>query len=196
MYSFIEISLTNNNHIYVNTIRLLIVTYYFCIFEHWTTLYVFRYNINLEQNKNSSRWKIQFAILSPFTLWSARWVWCRSYRLTSVHQNQKIPIDLTLKNNLIHHSIGLVDIFAFINSNNPLKLWSLCIPPSSNPPSSLIDNIFQLVGNSSILGGNNNGHRPAWDKSNNQNHRGNIIPIHSSISNDGLSILNSSVPTR
>lgn len=57
-------------------------------------------------------------------------------------QLKEIPIDPSLKNNLIHHSIDLVGIEAFINSYNPVRLWSWYISLSANPPSFLIDNNF------------------------------------------------------
>lgn len=56
-----------------------------------------------------------------------------------------IPFDPLLNNSLLHYSIDLVGIEDFINHNNPLKLWSLYIPPSSNPLDSLIEIIFSCL---------------------------------------------------
>jgi len=105
-----------------------------------------------------------------------------------------LPIDNLLKNNLLCQSIDLVGIEAFINSNNSLFLWSLYIPPSSNPSTTLLNNIFQLIGTNSILGGDVNGHHPTWDNNNSLNHRGDII--HTSFSNLNLYCLNTGAATR
>jgi hypothetical protein len=88
----------------------------------------------------------------------------------------------------------LVGIEAFINSNNYLFLWSLYIPPSSNPSTALLNSIFQLLGTNSILGGDVNGHHPTWDNNNHLNHRGDII--YTSFSNFNLYSLNSGAATR
>jgi exonuclease III len=109
-------------------------------------------------------------------------------------QIKEIPITIPLKNHLSCHSIDLVGIEAFINSNRSLILWSLYIPPSSNPSMSLLNYIFQLIGPNSILGGDVNGHHPLWDNNNCHNHRGDCI--HASLSNLNLCCLNSGAPTR
>ena len=114
----------------------------------------------------------------------------------AAHQSihiKTIPIDNPLKHNLLCQSIDLVGIEAFINSKNSLSLWSLYIPPSSNPSTSLLNSIFQLIGTNSILGGDVNGHHLTWDN-NNLNHRGDSI--YSSFSNLNLYSLNTGVATR
>ena len=115
----------------------------------------------------------------------------------AAHQSihiKMIPIDNLLKHSLLCQSIDLVGIEAFTNSNNSLFLWSLYIPPSSNPPTALLNSIFQLIGTNSILGGDVNGHHPTWDNNNNINHRGDSI--YSSLSNLNLCSLNTGVATR
>jgi exonuclease III len=109
-------------------------------------------------------------------------------------QIKKISVDNSLSINLSRQSIDLVDIEAFSNTKNSLKLWSLYIPPSSNLPIRLLNEIFQLIDPMSILGGDLNGHHPSWDNNNNLNHRGDII--FSALNNFNLCCLNSGVPTR
>ncbi|KAL5239738.1 hypothetical protein ACI65C_007148 [Semiaphis heraclei] len=115
----------------------------------------------------------------------------------AAHQSihiKTLPIDNLLKNNLLCQSIDLVGIEAFINSNYSLFLWSLYIPPSSNPSTALLNSIFQLIGTNSILGGDVNGHHPTWDNNNNLNHRGDSI--YNTFSNLNLYCLNSGAATR
>lgn len=111
----------------------------------------------------------------------------------SIHVKE-IPVEFSLKNILSNHSINLVGIEDFINTKHSFKLWSLYIPPSSNLSTSLLNNIFQLIGPNSILGGDIIGHHPAWDNNNNINYRGESI--YSSFINYNVNCLNSGVQTR
>lgn len=86
---------------------------------------------------------------------------------------QQVSIDPLLVDSMSQHFIDLVDIEAFTASKNPLKLCSIYIPSSSNPPPHLINNIFNLFTTNSIRSGDLNDHHPAWDPTH-RNHRGDL----------------------
>lgn len=92
----------------------------------------------------------------------------------SIHIKE-ISVENTLRVNLVSQPIDFVQIEAFINSEHFLKLWSLYIPPSSNPFAALLNNLFQFIGQNSILGGDVNGYDPTWNIINSLNHRGDIV---------------------
>jgi len=83
---------------------------------------------------------------------------------------------------LEYRSINLVGIKVTINDRK-FDLWSIYIPPSSNPSSETFNNIFSLMNRSSLIGGDFNGHHPVWGSSN-TDFRGNLI--YSTLSDVGL----------
>ncbi|KAL4098943.1 hypothetical protein QTP88_023450 [Uroleucon formosanum] len=102
----------------------------------------------------------------------------------------------SLNDNIRHmlelHSIDIIGIEITINDKT-LDLWSIYTPPSSNPFSETFNNIFSLMNQSSLIGGDFNGHHPVWGSSI-SDFRGNLI--HSDILDYGLCVLNNGEATR
>ncbi|KAL4091273.1 hypothetical protein QTP88_025988 [Uroleucon formosanum] len=90
------------------------------------------------------------------------------------------------------HSIDIIGIEITINDKT-LDLWSIYIPPSSIPSPETFNNIFSLMNQSSLIGGDFNGHHPVWGSSI-SDFRGNLI--HSAILDYGLCVLNNGEATR
>lgn len=111
------------------------------------------------------------------------------------HQSMNIkPNTLSdyINRTLEHHSIDLIGIEVIIK-NSKFELWSIYIPPFSNPNANIFNDIFSFLSRSPIIGGDFNGHHSAWGSSA-SDFRGNLI--HSSLSSHGLCILNTGCATR
>lgn len=90
------------------------------------------------------------------------------------------------------HSIDVIGIEITFNDKT-LDLWSIYIPPSSNPSPKTFNNIFSLMNRSYLIGGDFNGHHPVWG-SLTSDFRGNLI--YSTILDYGLCVLNNGEATR
>ena len=106
--------------------------------------------------------------------------------------SKRIALNDNIRHMLEHHSIDLIGIEITLN-DKILDLWSIYIPPSSNPSLETFNNIFSLMNRSSLIGGDFNGHHPVWGSSI-SDFRGNLI--HSAILDYGLCVLNNGDATR
>jgi ribonuclease HI len=106
--------------------------------------------------------------------------------------SKRIPIIDNIKHLLEYHSIDLVGIEVMINDKK-FYLWSIYIPPSSNPSIETFNHIFSLMNRSSLIGGDFNGHHPGWGSAS-SDFRGNLI--FSTLSDYGFCTLNNGDATR
>lgn len=71
-------------------------------------------------------------------------------------QFKPMSVDTIIAHTLLSYSIDLVGIKVLLPNNNPLQLWSVYIPPSSNPKSYVLSQMFNLFSQNSIIGGDFN----------------------------------------
>ncbi|KAL4084786.1 hypothetical protein QTP88_027689 [Uroleucon formosanum] len=90
-------------------------------------------------------------------------------------------------------NINLVSVKILLNNNSGLDIWSCYIPPHSNISQSTVNNIFNVMSNYCLFGGDVNSHHSCWG-SNRYDHQGCLI--HSAIEDLQLCILNNGSPTR
>jgi len=78
-------------------------------------------------------------------------------------KSKLIPLDIATRNRFTHCKIDIIGIEVhLINSHPPLKFWSCYIPSSSNVPSNLWHEFFNLISHNTLLGGDFNAFHPAW----------------------------------
>lgn len=90
-------------------------------------------------------------------------------------------------------NINLVGVKILCNNNSGLDIWSCYIPPHSNVSQTAVNNIFKVMSNYFIFGGDINGHHSCWGSNRNDNQG---CLIHSAIEDLQLCVLNNGSPTR
>jgi len=82
-----------------------------------------------------------------------------------IHNSLKsklIPIDITTRNRYVTHKIDILGVEILSeDSSSSLKVWSSYIPSSSNVPTNLWQDIFNLASHNTLLGGDFNVFHPA-----------------------------------
>jgi len=113
-----------------------------------------------------------------------------------IHNSLKsklIPIDIPTRNRYITHNIDILGVeILSAYSSSPLKVWSCYIPSSSNVPTNLWLDIFNLASPNTLIGGDFNALHPAWGSSS-VSRRG--TQIYDTIDSLGLCVLNDGNPT-
>lgn len=104
-----------------------------------------------------------------------------------------LDISPELYRSLASHNINLVGVKISLNNNPGLDIWSCYIPTHSNLSQPTVNNIFNVMSNYCIFGGDLNGHHSCWG-SNRNDHQGCLI--HSVIEDLQLCVLNNGSPTR
>lgn len=91
-----------------------------------------------------------------------------------------LDMDPELHRSLASHNINLVGVKIRFNNNPGLDIWSCYIPSQYNISQTVVNNIFNVMSNYCIFGGDLNGYHSCWG-SNRNDHQGYLI--HSTIEN-------------